>query len=306
MLAVLAWPIDNTPERLLAAALVILGAMVLSRILQALTIRSIQDTERRYRLRKAVAFAVYVLTFVGVMAILQENLGGLTVALGVAGAGIAFALQEVISSVAGWFAISFAGFYKPGDRVQLGGIKGDVVDIGLLRTTLMEVGEWVSSDLYNGRIVRIANSFVFKEPVFNYSADFPFLWDELTVPMKYESDWRLARRVLGEVAVEVVGDYQREAAQAWRTALRSYVVQDTPVEPIVTLRPTENWIELRLRYVVDYRRRRITQDRIFTRFLEEVEAAGGSLGFASQTLQLLGGSAIDVNAHVESTPQSQG
>jgi small-conductance mechanosensitive channel len=105
------------------------------------------------------------------------RLGGLTVTLGVAGAGIAFALQEVIASFAGWFAIALSGFFRTGDRVQLGGIRGDVIDIGVLRTTLMELGEWVSGDLYSGRVVRIANSFVFKEPVFNYSADFPFLWD---------------------------------------------------------------------------------------------------------------------------------
>ncbi|MCB0784290.1 MAG: mechanosensitive ion channel, partial [Flavobacteriales bacterium] len=75
-----------------------------------------------------------------------------------------------------------------GDRVQLGGIKGDVIDIGVLRTTLMELGEWVDGDLYNGRMVLVANSFVFKEPVFNYSADFPFLWDELKVPVQYGAD----------------------------------------------------------------------------------------------------------------------
>lgn len=96
-------------------------------------------------------------------------------AIGVASASIAFALQEVIGSIAGWIAISFGNFYAPGERVQLGGIRGDVIDIGILRTTLMELGEWVASDLYTGRVVRIANSFVFKQPVFNYSGDFPFL-----------------------------------------------------------------------------------------------------------------------------------
>jgi hypothetical protein len=86
--------------------------------------------------------------------------------------------------VAGWIAVSLGGFYKVGDRVELGGIRGDVVDIGFLRTTLFEVGEWVDGDLYNGRVVRVANSFIFKEPVVNYSGDFPFLWDELHVPVK--------------------------------------------------------------------------------------------------------------------------
>lgn len=114
-------------------------------------------------------------------------------ALGVAGAGIAFALQEVITSVAGWIALSFGQFYTIGDRVQLGGIKGDVIDIGMLRTTIMEIGEQVKGDQYTGRIVRITNSFVCQGPVYNYSADFPFVWDEITVPIKYGGDHNLAR-----------------------------------------------------------------------------------------------------------------
>ena len=126
----------------------------------------------------------------------SDKLGGFTVAFGVAGAGVAFALQEVIASVAGWVAISVGSFYSPGDRVQVGGIRGDVIDVSILRTTLMEVGEWVAADLYTGRIVRVANSFVFKEPVFNYSGDFPFLWDEIVLPVRYGSDWKLAREML--------------------------------------------------------------------------------------------------------------
>jgi small-conductance mechanosensitive channel len=129
------------------------------------------------------------------VSVFSDRLGQSTVAFGVAGAGFAFALQEVIASVAGWLAVSWGGFYRTGDRVQLGGIKSDVVDIGMLRTTLLEVGQWVNGDLYNGRVLRVANSFVFKEPVFNYSADLPFLRDEIRVPIRYGTDWRLARRL---------------------------------------------------------------------------------------------------------------
>ena len=137
--------------------------------------------------------------------IFQEKLGGLTIAIGVAGAVIAFALQEVIVSVAGWFAITFSHFYKTGDRIQLGGIKGDVIDIGILRTTIMEIGEWVKGDNYNGRVVRVANSFVFKEPVFNYSGDFPFLWDEISVPIKYGSDYSKTRHMQEKIAHQMFG-----------------------------------------------------------------------------------------------------
>ena len=69
----------------------------------------------------------------------------------------------------------------------------------------MECGSWVNADSYNGRIVRVANSFVFKEPVFNYSGEFPFLWDEITIPVRYESDYAEARRILDEIAAAVVG-----------------------------------------------------------------------------------------------------
>ena len=159
-------------------ATVFLGIIIIWLVIKAIQrnlLSKIKDNENRYRAKKFGSFIGYFLSIVLFTVIFSDKLGGLTVALGVAGAGIAFALQEVIASFAGWLAIMFGGFYKTGDRVQLGGIKGDVMDIGVLRTTIMETGQWVDGDLYNGRIVLIANSFVFKEPVFNYSGDFPFL-----------------------------------------------------------------------------------------------------------------------------------
>ncbi|NJN78831.1 MAG: mechanosensitive ion channel [Saprospiraceae bacterium] len=130
---------------------------------------------------------------IAILVVFSNQLTGFTVFLGVAGAGIAFALQEVIASVAGFIVIHSSNFYSIGDRVSVGGIKGDVIDIGILRTSLMEIGDWVDGDLYNGRMTRVANSFIFKEPVFNYSGDFPFLWDEVKVPIKTNSDYQYAR-----------------------------------------------------------------------------------------------------------------
>ena len=117
-------------------------------------------TESWYMTNKVINFIGYILVLFLLGIIFNDRLGGITVTLGLAGAGIAFALREVITSVAGWLGILFADFYKTGDRVQLGGIKGDVIDVGILRTTIMEVGEWVDADLYNGRIVRDRKSVV--------------------------------------------------------------------------------------------------------------------------------------------------
>ena len=203
-----------------------------------------------------------------------------------AGAGIAFALQEVIASVAGWLAVSLGGFYGPGDRIQLGGIRGDVIDIGILRTTLMECGEWVHADQYNGRIVRVANSFVFKEPVFNYSADFPFLWDEIMVPIKYGSDYRLAREIIQRVAEEVVGGYAASAEAAWKNVVRKYMIEDASVRPRVTLAANQNWLEFTLRFVVDFKARRATKDELFVRILEEIDKQHDRVGIAASTLNI--------------------
>lgn len=180
-------------------------------------------------------------------AVFSEKIGQFTVAFGVAGAGIAFALQEVIASIAGWLAISFGGYYSTGDRIQPGGIQGDVIDIGVLRTTLMECGQWANADLYNGRIVRVANRFVLKEPVFNYSAHFPFLWDEVMIPIQYGCDYHQAREIIGKVAEEVVGEYARNARQAWKDAVAKYMIEDARVDPVVTMVANQNWIEFTLR-----------------------------------------------------------
>ncbi len=278
---------DPMTGRLASAALALLIVFVVARLLLRSAEHYVKDNDARYRARKAVSFFRYAASGVALALIFTERLAGITVVFGVAGAGVAFALQEVIVSIAGWMAISSGGFYQTGDRVQVGGIKGDVIDIGVLRTTIMEVGEWVKADLYNGRIVKVANSFVFKEPVFNYSADFPFLWDEITVPIRYGSDWKAAKATLVGVGEEICGDYAKRSKDAWRAAVVKYRLEDAPVEPEVTMVANDNWLELTLRYVVDYRKRRAVKDLLFTRVLEEVDSSEGRIRLASTTFELV-------------------
>jgi small-conductance mechanosensitive channel len=278
---------DPTVGKLVTVVVGIVILGVLGRFLRRSISRHVADTVTRYRARKMVSFAVYLLGALLVLTVFSDRLSGLTVAFGVAGAGIAFALQEVIASVAGWIAVSFGNFYSTGDRVQLGGIKGDVIDIGVVRTTLMEIGDWVDADLYNGRIVRIANSQVFKQPVFNYSADFPFVWDEITLPVRYGSDWKLARQMLVAVADEVCRDYALNSAAAWREAVNKYRLEEAHVEPAVTMVANDNWLQFTLRYIVDYRRRRSVKDQLFTRILEQVDQSANRIRLASATFEVV-------------------
>ncbi|MDH3654964.1 MAG: mechanosensitive ion channel family protein [Myxococcales bacterium] len=195
---VLKWLDDPVLSKLVGARVAIVVVVAIGQVVERVATRYIDDKAVRYRARKAIGFIGYLLGALVVIAMFSDRLGRLSVVFGVAGAGIAFALQEVIVSVAGWAAVSFGSFYTVGDRIQLGGIKGDVIDIGVLRTTLVEVGQWVDGDLYNGRMVRVANSFIFKDPVVNYSGDFPILWDEITVPIRFGSDLDMAQSALTE------------------------------------------------------------------------------------------------------------
>ena len=288
------WLTSPTLSKLIETGLGVLIILIIFSLLRSFLVRNIQDTDARYRTRKALSLVSYILILIFVASTFSDSLGKLTIVLGAIGAGVAFALQEVIGSFAGWIAISLGQFYKPGNRVQLGGIMGDVIDIGFLRTTLMECGDWVKADLYNGRIVRIANSYVFKEPVFNYSADFPFLWDEITIPVKYGSDRKLTTEILYRVVNDLFRDYIPQAQKEWKRMVRKYLIEDAQIEPMVTLVANDNWMEYNLRYVVDYKYRRGKKSELFNRILDEIEKTEGRVVLASATFELVSAPVLDV------------
>lgn len=277
---------------------VLVGMIVIAslmRLVRANLGRYIESQDNRYRTKKLINVFGYVLAGVFVVTVYNDRLGGITVVLGLASAGLAFALQEVIMSIAGWVAIQAGGIYNAGDRVRLGGVQGDVIDLGMLRTTIMEVGQWVNGDLYNGRIVRVPNSFVFKEPVYNYSTDFPFLWDEIKLPIKYGSDYRLARHLIQQVGEEVTGEYAQEARVHWEQMLRKFLIEDATTTPMVSLIANDNWVEFTLRYTVDYKLRRSTKDLLFARILEEIDQTEGKVQFASATFDVVELPTLDVS-----------
>lgn len=256
------------------------------RLLKGGVSRYTKDNSAKYKFRKLVSFLGYILFAIGLMFIFNTNFSGVGTALGVAGAGIAFALQEVIISIAGYIAIYTGKFYKVGDRIKLGSVKGDVIDIGLLRTTLMEIGDWVNGDLYNGRIVLVANSFLFKEPVYNYSGDFPFLWDEMKVPIKTNGDHRYAKELFEKILNEVVGDFSNASQDAWDKMIGQYSIENAKVQPMITMVFNENWITFTLRYVVDFKMRRGTKSILSDKVLTAINKSEGKIEVASAAFEI--------------------
>jgi small-conductance mechanosensitive channel len=264
-----------------AAAVGILLIHATFRVLEQTLPRRFGRANSRYKVRKFVIFSGYVTILLFLALLFEDRLGRLGFAIGVIGAGVAVALQDVVASVAGAFAIGFSKLYMVGDRIQIGDTKGDVIDIGLLRTTLLETGNWVSRDMYNGRIVRVPNSAVLKGPVFNYSQGFQFIWDEIKVVFTTSSDYQFAREMLQRVAQEAIGDYLVEAEASWKAMSDYYQSENPPLEPTVTLVVNSGNLEFGVSYIVDYTKRTAMQDHLFTKIVQEVANSNGRLAWSS-------------------------
>lgn len=262
--------------------------LLIAWFLRTVVTRTISDNTNRYRAKKAIRLAGYFLILLLAVATFTGRLEYLGISIGFISAGIAFALQEVILSIAGWIAIFSTNLYKPGDRIEINGVKGDVIDISVTQTTLMEMGQWVSSDNYNGRIVRISNAFVFKSPLYNYSTDFPFLWDEIILPVRYQSDTKLAGELIMQVAHAKLSEYADYAKEHWSGMVRKYLIENAMVEPTLSVKLTDNWVEFTLRFVVDYKKRRTTKNELSREILEVFQKTKGKVELASATFELVG------------------
>lgn len=248
--------------------------------------KQITNVDNKYRARKTINFFAYLLIICVVLFVYSDKLGNIGIAIGVVGAGIAFALQEVITSIAGWINIMFTSQIKIGQRIKIDNLSGDIIDIGILKTTIMETGDWVNGDLYNGRITTLSNSFIFKTPIQNYSADYPFLWDEIVLPIRIESDISFSRSTFIKVTNEVCGDYAKESEITWAKMKDKYLIEKAEVKPLISLVFDENWVSFTIRYVVDYRKRRSTKDLLFTRILEEINKHSEKIKIASTAMEV--------------------
>jgi len=152
---------------------------------------------------------------------------------------------------------------------------------------VMELGEWVNGDQYTGRIVRVANSYIFNSPVYNYTANFDFLWDEIHVPIRFGSDVELVRNLLMQTAGELIDPYDEEAEEQWKKMQRRYRLEDASLQPQVYVSFDDNWIEVSLRYIVESRERRMLRDQLFSRILKKIDDAGERIELASETMEII-------------------
>ncbi len=225
-----------------------------------------------------------VLMVLGLMSIWFEDPARLATAFGLVSAGLAFALQRVITAFAGYIVILRGNNFTVGDRISMGGVRGDVLALGFMQTTLLEMGVapgsdagpavWVKSRQFTGRIVTVTNAKIFDEPVYNYTREFPYIWEELSVSVRYEDDRERAEAILLEAANRYALDPRTISEEAARTLERRFDLKRLDFEPRVYYRLTSSWLELTVRFVVRDHGTRAIKDMMAREILAGFDAAG--------------------------------
>jgi small-conductance mechanosensitive channel len=278
----------HTATKLLYTAIFIVGLVVLrflARQIVRLALRGRVHTSARFWARQGVNLATAVLVALGLLSIWFDNGLHAAAALGVLTAGAAFALQRAITSLAGYFLILRGDIFTVGDRIVMGGVRGDVIGLGFLRTTILEMGQplgdddedvhaWVDGRQYTGRVVTVANAAVFDEPVFNYSREFSFLWEELKVQIAIDADYEQAERILLEAALEHSKDRAALGTESLQKMRRRFFVPSADLEPAVYYKVSSTWIEMAVRFIVPTHGTRRVKSAISKQVLEQFRAQG--------------------------------
>lgn len=290
---------ENGQKLLLTGALILLvwilriGLRQLVRVLH----KGLADPHAEFWTRQAINIGTTLLFLLGLLSVWFDDPTRLATALGLVTAGLAFALQKVVTAIAGYFVILRGNNFTIGDRITMGGVRGDVIGLSFIQTTIMEMGQppavqgadppmWVRSRQYTGRIVTVTNDKIFDEAVYNYTRDFPYLWEEISIPISYTVDRERAEHILLQAARRHTSEYGERSQRAMDVMMRRYFMQSASVEPKVYYRLTDNWLELSLRFLTEDRGVRDLKDAMSREILREFDAAG--IGLASATFEIVG------------------
>ncbi len=277
-------------------AIILLLGWVLRRLANLVLGRDSQQ-KTRFWTQQGIGLFTTILLLISIVSVWFDDPTRLTTAIGLISAGLAFALQKVVTSIAGYFVILRGKNFTIGDRISMGGVRGDVIGLGFIQTTIMEMGQppavqsadpavWVKSRQFTGRIVSVANANIFDEPVFNYTRDFPFIWEEITIPITYQDKRVKAEEILLAATKKHVLKISEISETAVKKLEKEYFVNIKDFEPRVYYRITDNWLELSVRFIVGEHNIRGIKDQISREILQEFDANG--IGIASATYDIVG------------------
>jgi small-conductance mechanosensitive channel len=249
--------------------LTILILFIIQRILYGVVDKKVKTAKHRYSRKKTIS---YVILIIGIFIMARIWLGGfkyLATYIGLLSAGIAIALKDMLSDLAGWIFIMWRRPFEVGNRIEIGDTAGDVIDIRPFQFTVLEIGNWVKADQSTGRMVHIPNNLIFTQPLCNYDSGFKYIWHEIPVMLTFESNWEKAKDLLTKIANDkatpITADIQKEI----ESAAKKYMIIYTKLTPIVFTSVEDSGIVLTLRFLTEIRQRRSVAETIWEEILRE-------------------------------------
>lgn len=281
--------------KLLLSILLVIAVTFLIRASHSLARRYFGERDfarARFWSRQGLQLVGAALLILGLASLWFDDPSRFATALGLISAGLAFALQKVVTAIAGYFVILRGRTFNAGDRIVMGGVRGDVIGLTFTQTIIMEMGQpppvstaeppvWVNSRQYTGRVVSVSNAKIFDEPVYNYTSYFEYIWEEMILPVPYSADKERIEELLLEVARRHTAEISSLSEESLVELERRYAIRGSQLEPRVYWRLTENWLELTLRFVVEDHGIRAVKDAMSRDILKGLEEIGEEIASAS-------------------------
>ncbi|MFD2516350.1 mechanosensitive ion channel family protein [Salinimicrobium flavum] len=262
-------------QKLVFGAMMIAFVLFLNRLLKRILSRKIDDRASAYNFKSLINFLSFVLIFLIGVSLIFSNWYATMVSFGVVSLILGLALQNPLTSVFGWVYLLIRKPYEVGDRIKIGNVYGDVMNVGYFDTTLWEFGgDYLSGDHPSGRIIRFSNSRIFNEYVVNYSWPlFPYIWTEVKFYVSYTSDLDLISRLVTEITEKEVGEAMMKRVIGLKKILANSMVQKLEIKekPSVIFRANVNtWIEVTVRFLVEPKNSGPTKSLLFTHIMKEL------------------------------------
>lgn len=246
--------------------------IIVRRIVLRVVSRSTHDLSLRYKWRKFSTYAAFGIAVFIIGNIWFRGFQSLSTYLGLLSAGVAIALQIPLVNLAGWIFILWRKPFSVGDRIEIGDVRGDVIDQRIFMFSMMEIGKWVDAEQSTGRIVHVPNGMVFSEPLANYTVGFQFIWNEVPVLLTFESNWKKAKEVLNKIAAEHAKTFAGISEDELRRAADEMMIHLSALTPIVYTSVRDSGVLLTIRYLCDARRRRGSEQELWEAILNEFGA----------------------------------
>lgn len=272
-------------SNLIMTLVVILVLTTLRWLLVRVVNRRVADVRAQYTWRKAISYTTVGIGFLLIGRIWIAEFGALATFLGLLSAGVAIALRDLLVDMAGWLFIIWRRPFSPGDRIAVVGHAGDVIDQRLFQFTLLETGTQTGAGQSTGRIIHVPNGKVFSEPIINYTRGFQYIWNEIPVVVTFESKWRDAKEILQQIAHEKAEHLSDDAERRVRQAAQEYMIFYSKLTPAVYTDVVDIGIRLTIRYLVEPRRRRGSEEALWEAILDAF-GARDDIDFAYPTQRI--------------------